>query len=150
MKRLFPTLLAAALVLPLVSQADDAADKAQIQQIEKKCAAALVKSDVQALGDIFSSDWLLVANEGPNLTRAQIFQVLQNGDLKFSGVEVGEMEVRVYADTAVVIGENHSKGEWSGQKFASLDRYTDVFVRQAGQWRCVVTHNSSVPEEEKK
>lgn len=150
MKRLFPILAAAVFVFPVFSRADDAADKAQVQQIEKNCAAALVKADVTALGEIFSSDWTLIGNEGPNLTRAQVFQILQNGDLKFAACEVGEMEVRVYADTAVVIGQNHSKGEWNGQKFASLDRYTDVFVRQAGQWRCVLSHNSSVPDEEKK
>jgi hypothetical protein len=35
-------------------------------------------------------------------------------------------------------------GAYQGRPFTTLERSTDVFVRGAGQWRCVLTQLTSI------
>jgi ketosteroid isomerase-like protein len=69
------------------------------------------------------------------------------GLLKIASYEQSDLEVRIYGDTAVVIGTGKSKGEWKGESFGSKERFTDVFVRQDGKWHCVSTHTSDFPDD---
>ena len=74
MKTLLPFLLILAMftTCPIV-RADEAADKAQVRELEKNCSAALVKGDFDALKEIFAEDWVLVGPDGQLMSREQIF-----------------------------------------------------------------------------
>ena len=58
---------------------------------------------------------------------------------RLSDMEFDDMKVRVYGDSAVVTARATSKGKFNGQAFTELERSSDVFVRQKGQWKCVLT-----------
>lgn len=55
------------------------------------------------------------------------------------------MQVRVYGDTAVVIGRNTEKGTLKGKPYTYTYRWTDVFVRRDGRWQAVVSQWVKVP-----
>jgi ketosteroid isomerase-like protein len=138
-------LLAVFMASPAV-RADEAADKAQIAEIEKQSAAALVSGDVQALGSIFAEEWILVGPAGEVMSRQQIFGQLSSGDMKFSSYELGEMVIRIFGDTAVVVGRGSPRGTWHGEKFEDKEVFSDTFVRVGGKWRCVMSHSSVVDD----
>ena len=145
MKKLLLLALFTVLLLCRVASADEAADKEQIQEIEKRCAAALVSGDFQALGGIFAEEWMLVGGEGQVMSRQQIFGQLRSGDLKFSSYAMGELDVRIFGDTAVVIGHGNPHGEYHGEKFEESEIFTDTFIRVGGRWRCILSHSSAAP-----
>lgn len=132
------------LLVGQAARADQAADRAQLQEIEKRCAVSLVNGDFKALGDIFAEEWMLVS-DGQVLSREQIFAQLKKGELQFSAYELGELNVRVFGDTAVVIGRGNPHGEYRGQKFEEAEVFTDTFIRVGNGWRCVLSHSSPVP-----
>ncbi|HSI10938.1 MAG TPA: nuclear transport factor 2 family protein, partial [Chthoniobacter sp.] len=127
------------------ARADEATDKAQLTEIEKQSATALVSADFQLLGSIFAEDWILVGPAGEVMTRRFIFEQLRSGDLKFTGYELGDMEIRIFGDTAVVVGRGTPRGEWNGQKFEEKEVFSDTFTRVGGKWRCVMSHSSEIP-----
>lgn len=129
------------------ARADEAADKAQLAEIEKQSAAALISNDFQALGSIFAEEWILVGPSGEVMTRHFIFEELRKGDLKFTGYEMGGMEIRIFGDTAVVVGRGTPRGEWNGEKFEEKEVFSDTFIRVGGKWRCVMSHSSAIVEE---
>jgi hypothetical protein len=45
-------------------------------------------------------------------------------------------------NAAVVVARGVSGGRYRGQKFREVERSSCVFVRQGGQWKCVLTHLS--------
>ncbi len=144
MRKLFLILpLLVALLAGQVARADRASDTAQLQGIEKRCAASLVNGDFKALGDIFADEWTLVS-DGQVITREQIFAQLKSGDLKFNAYEMGELNVRIFGDTAIVIGRGNPHGEYRGQKFEEAEVFTDTFIRVGDGWRCVLSHSSPV------
>ena len=145
--KIFLPLLAALAVLSATPSihADEAADKAQILDLEKTCAAAVVKGDFAALKEVFTEDWVLVDSAGQNTSREQIFASLNSGDLKFAAYELGEMNVRVIGDTAVVVGHGHPRGMLRGEFFDENEVFTDTFARIGGKWRCILSHSTELP-----
>jgi len=127
-------------------QADEAADKDQVRDLEKSCVAALVKGDFHALGDIFSENWALVDAAGQVHKRDEIFKALSGGDLKFFAYDLGDMDIRVVGDTAVVIGHGHPRGQFHGEDFEENEVFTDTFVRAGGKWHCLLSHSVDVPD----
>ena len=136
-----PFLLAALTFTVAAVRADD---QQQLTRIENAFASSLAKNDAAAFRALLADDWKIVMGEGSVMTVEQIVTPLRDGKLHFSTFTVGELDVRVYGDTAVVIGTNESKGEWDGQEFTGKSRFTDVFVRTDGKWRCVSSHTTDI------
>lgn len=141
---LLPSILAV-MMIGHVARADEATDKEQVRGLEKSCATALLAGDFQTLGSIFAEEWMVVGQDGQVMSRQQVFAVLKSGDLKFTSYELGEMDVRIFGDTAVVIGHGNPHGEARGEKFEEKEIFTDTFVRVGGKWRCVLSHSSEEP-----
>ncbi len=57
-------------------------------------------------------------------------------------VEIDDVRVRTFGDAAVVTGRTHGVGEFSGAAYDVIIRFTDTFVRRAGQWQAVCSHSS--------
>ena len=147
MRKLLPLLVVVAVfMIGHVARADEAADKTELREIEKRSAASLLSGDFQALGSIFSEEWMLVGPDGQVVSREKIFAQLSSGDLKFTSYELGEMEIRVFGDTAVVVGHGNPHGEYKGEKFEEKEVFSDTFIRVGGKWRCVLSHSSEIDD----
>lgn len=79
---------------------------------------AMVGNDAESIGRSMADDWTII---GPD-----------------------HIDVRVYGDTAVVTSRGVSGGKYQGQAFRDMELSSCVFVRQEGQWRCVLTHLSRI------
>ena len=55
------------------------------------------------------------------------------------------MQVRVYGNTAVVIGGARERGTRNGTAYTDTYRWTDVFVKRGGRWQAVVSQFAKVP-----
>jgi uncharacterized protein (TIGR02246 family) len=137
----------------LVAQADKKAvtpakDGSGVEQalldLERRWVAASLKNDVAALGEILADSWSSVSVEGKVMTRAQTLADAKMN--KFTRSEVSDMKVRILsADSAVATGVWTGLGaDAKGQKVDTSERWTDVFVRQDGTWKCIASHNTTI------
>ena len=122
----------------------EAEDRAELTRLEETMATLLVKNDVPALEAMLAKDWKLVLAEGIVMSRDELLGTLKSGKLKFSADSAEQLDIRLYGDTAVVIGISRSRGSWEDQPFSGSDRFTDVFIRKEGKWLCVSTHTSNL------
>ena len=53
------------------------------------------------------------------------------------------MKVRVFADTAVVIGGHREKSQYEGMDTSGHYRWMDVFVKRNGRWQAVASRLDS-------
>jgi hypothetical protein len=51
----------------------------------------------------------------------------------------GASRVAVHADTAIVTARKASSGEWNGVAYTADEWISEVFVREGGRWRCVLS-----------
>lgn len=137
-------LLGFASLLPCAGWALEFDEGEQLKKVERQLATALAKNDVETVAELLAEDWQFVGSEGEIVGREEVLGALRSGQLKFESYELGPMKVRVYGDTAVVIGAGTSKGSMAGEAFDERDVFTDVFIRKDGKWRCVSTHSTDL------
>lgn len=95
----------------------------EILNLEKEFAQAIIKNDAEAIG---------------------FLGVIKSGALTHEMMESDDVSVRIYGDTAVVMGLTTSKGKFMGQDFTTRERATDIFVNQQGRWQCVFSQLTRV------
>jgi ketosteroid isomerase-like protein len=119
-------------------------DEAALKGLEEKWDAASVKGDTAALGAIFADTFITTSPEGKVRTKAEMLAQMKSGEIKYQKSKVDDMKVSVYGDAAVVTGRWTGRFVEKGKTVDSTERFTDTFVRQNGEWRCVASHGSTI------
>ena len=107
----------------------------------------MVGNDAEAIGRYMAEDWVIIDPDGSLGDKATFLQLVQSGTLSHDEMTSEDVSVRVYGDTAVVTARGVSGGKYQGQAFREVERSSCVFVRQQGQWQCVLTHLSRLAQE---
>jgi ketosteroid isomerase-like protein len=102
----------------------------------------MVGNDPEAIGWYMADEWTIIGPDGSVSDKATFLALVKSEALTHDVMESEDFRVRVYGDTAVVIARGVSGGKYQGRLFREVERSSCVFVRQAGQWRCVSTHLS--------
>jgi len=70
-------------------------------------------------------------------TKQEAISVRRSGQLRYEAMNVTDMVVRIYGDTAIVTARADVKGHQLGEDFSGPYRYTRVWVRRNGRWQTV-------------
>src|SRR6516162_6369005 len=62
----------------------------------------------------------------------------------FSSMELTDLKVTVFGDTAIATGTFADKGTYNGKAFNHRGRFTDTWVKMNGKWLCVASHSSLI------
>ncbi len=117
----------------------------QLKQMEDDWGRANKNKDAATLKRIIAKDWVGTDDKGKVLNREQDISQITNPDVISESNENFDMQVRVYGNTAVVIGGVREKGTRNGTAYTDTYRYTDVFVKRGGRWQAVVSQWVKVP-----
>jgi ketosteroid isomerase-like protein len=116
----------------------------QIKKLEQDWAQATVKSGAAAVDQYEADDIIDTDPNGRVTDKAQDKTDLSSGDLKFQSIELSDLKVRVYGDTAVAAGTNILNGTYKGQDISGKYRYTDTWVKRNGKWQVVATQGTKI------
>ncbi|MCR9293509.1 MAG: nuclear transport factor 2 family protein [bacterium] len=122
------------------------AEKEAIVKIEKEWAKALVEDDTDWFKKTLADDYKSVFPDGEVWDRERFIDALATGEMDCSEVEILDLDVRVLGDVAIVIGHYKVAGNANGNPFASKDKWTDVFMKMDGTWKCVSSHGCTLSE----
>jgi len=93
-------------------QASDAATQAIIS-VENNWVDALVESDMRALDSILADSYVDTDEHSHRGGKQDVFSFLKSGDLKLESIKLSDMQVHIYGDAAVVIGNSEQAGSFS-------------------------------------
>jgi ketosteroid isomerase-like protein len=71
---------------------------------------------------------------------------LKSGAATTQTVDLGEMKVRVFGNTAVVTGTDTEKSSYKGKDTSGKYVWTDVFVQRNGRWQAAASQSVKVPK----
>jgi uncharacterized protein (TIGR02246 family) len=114
----------------------------EIRKLDDERIQAQIHADKVALDRIYADDFIGVGPSGTVRTKPQVISDFTSGTLKFQSITTGEVQVRVYENTAVETGLSTMVGQDKGKAVPRDTRFTRVWVKQQGRWRIVANHYS--------
>ena len=103
---------------------------------------AMVGNDADAIGRYMAEDWTITGSDGNISDKASFLELVRSGRLTHHVMTSEDVKVRVYGDAAVVTARGVSGGKYQGRTFREVEQSSNLFVKQHGEWRCVLTHLS--------
>jgi ketosteroid isomerase-like protein len=115
-----------------------------LMNLEKSWNEALIANDLTAVDKILAEEWTGIDFRGATATKEETLAQLKSGESRNEFVELGDMNVRVYGDTAVVTGTDSEKSVYQGENSSGRYAFTDVFVKIDGRWQAVASQSTKI------
>jgi len=112
--------------------------------LERMWNEAQVNRDSAALDALVGERFVNTEWDGEVSDKTRFLADIRDPQFKPSAVTIQDLQVTFYGDTAVVIGNYHTKGTYQSRAYDHLGRFTDTWVLQAGKWQCVASHTSLI------
>lgn len=109
----------------------------EILEMERQAKEASLRRDVDFSQRTLAEDYVAITPLGQVTTKQDTVSARKSGQLKYDTINVTDMVVRIYGDTAVVTARADVKGHQLGEDFSGPYRYTRVWVRRTGHWQAV-------------
>jgi len=151
LQRLLVIVLLTVSLVGLIKVQELTGDKAEqvkkdVLKIEKERAQALEKGDVAVLDRILADDYVYVNVFGELHTKAQRFSTIRSGVSKHESLQEDDFRVHVYGDTVVMTGRASGLVNYRGKVNDKARRFTNVYIKQDGQWQLVAHHATTMAE----
>jgi ketosteroid isomerase-like protein len=112
----------------------------EIVDMERQAKEATLHRDAEFTQRTLADDYVAITPLGQVTTKQEAISVRKSGQLRYEAMNVTDMVVRIYGDTAVVTARADVKGHQLGEDFSGPYRYTRVWVRRSGRWQTVSYH----------
>lgn len=109
----------------------------EVLELERHAKEASIHNDTKFPEQAFAENYVAIGPLGTVVTKSDIMDVRRRSKLHYEFIDVSEMVVRIYGDTAVVTAKAEVKGSDFGEDFSGPYRYTRVWVKQNGAWHAV-------------
>lgn len=109
----------------------------EIVDMERQAKEASLRRDADFVQRTLAEDYVAITPLGQVTTKQDTLSARKSGQLRYQAIDVTDMVVRVYGDTAVVTARADVKGRQLGEDFSGPYRYTRIWVRHNGRWQTV-------------
>jgi ketosteroid isomerase-like protein len=116
------------------------ADHATLEAAEQRFNAAMASNDPAQIAACVTPDWVLVTPERGPIPGAFLLQLIADGTLTHATMVKQTHHIHQQGDFATVTGRGRNTGTFQGAAISADEWITDVYCRQDGVWRCLLTH----------
>ena len=109
----------------------------EIVDLERQAKEAALKRDAAFSEKTLAEDYVAISPLGQVINKADTIAARKTAQLRYESIEVSEMVVRLYGNTAVVTARAEVKGRELGEEFSGPYRFTRIWVRRSGRWMTV-------------
>jgi ketosteroid isomerase-like protein len=117
----------------------------QIVDMERQSKEASLRRDSDFPLRTLAEDYVAITPLGQVTTKKETISARRSGQLRYEAMNITDMVVRVYGDTAVVTARADVRGHQLGEDFSGPYRYTRVWIRRNGQWQ-IVSYQATVTQ----
>jgi ketosteroid isomerase-like protein len=111
--------------------------ESEIIQLEHEWGKANVQKDIPLLKRLIADDYKGIESFGGFNDKAGTIADIESGNDNVEIDEPEQLEVRVYADTAIVTGHLRLKGHSKKGEYELQLLFTDVWLKREGHWQVV-------------
>jgi ketosteroid isomerase-like protein len=93
---------------------------------------------------IEADDFTVVWPDGQIINKQDDVKSYEADGAVFSEFKITDLDVRLYGETAIVVGQGAIKGHTPTKDLSGTYVWTDTFVKQDGAWKAVASQVTSV------
>ena len=122
-----------------------AGDEQAVLAAHDKRIALTVAGDLAGLAAMMTDDLTYTHSSGVSESRAEFLEALKSGKYLYREIAPRERKVRLHGDAAIVSGPAHVVIEPGGKR-TEIDLYfTELYVKEGGQWRMALWQSTRLP-----
>ena len=118
----------------------------QIENLEMEWRQAQVDNNVAVIDHLLADDYVGISANGTIETKSQTIAQRKAGTIRIKALDLDDMKIRLYGDTAVVTSTAELQGVNGESNISGKYRYTRVYNRRLGQWKIVSFEASRIPD----
>jgi ketosteroid isomerase-like protein len=112
--------------------------------VERAWTQAHLAHDLATIERLMADDYAKIQPDGSVIGKAEALASYEPENRFWELAEGDEYDVRLYGDTAVVIGRWRARGENGGVRFDYAARFLSIYVRRNGQWQMVAEQSTDI------
>jgi hypothetical protein len=134
-------MLLVAMCLPIAAQRGNVAgdESARVLSLENAWNQAEVKHDARALSMLLAETFEFTDDDGHFMNKSQWLAHIRNGVDHYEQLGNSGMAVHLYGNVAVATGIYQDKIRVKGKVVTRSGRFTDIWILQNGEWKCVAS-----------
>jgi ketosteroid isomerase-like protein len=109
----------------------------EIEALELDWRQAQLTNDITVVDRLLADDYLGISANGTLETKADELTRRRAGSIHITQLDLSDIKVRIYGDTAVVTSKAEVVGKNGDRDISGHFRYTRVYSNRMGQWRIV-------------
>ncbi len=109
----------------------------EIEALEMQWREAQLSNDVTVMDRLLADDYVGISATGTIETKPEALALRRAGTLHITVLDLNDLKVRIYGDTAVVTSRADLEGTNGASNISGKYRYTRVYNRRYGQWKIV-------------
>jgi ketosteroid isomerase-like protein len=107
--------------------------------------AATIAADITGLGAMMTDDMTYTHSSGATETKAEFLGALESRKYVYREIVPRDRRIRIHGDAAIVSGPCHVVIEPGGKRTEIDLYYTELYVKEGGQWRMALWHSTRLP-----
>ncbi len=109
----------------------------EVLELEHDSKEAAMRNDASFNARMLADDYLAIGPLGEIITKDESVAIRRGANLHYDSIDISEIAVRIYGDTAIVTARAEVKGTNLGEDFSGPYRFTRVWVKRNGEWHTV-------------
>jgi len=147
MKRIICTLIHFSLLFQLAGQSNYAAELKQLRELNAKFINNFVTKDSSAHSRIIHKDFVCISSDGASINRQDYLNWWAHGFDGYKYWDYRDEDIRLFGNTALVHSKNKYVVVRDGKEITGMSMYTDIYIKENGQWKCVQAQITKVSPE---
>ena len=108
----------------------------QLTKIEHEWADAYLKRNPSFVKRLTTENFVFIGPDGKAMNKEEYVKEI-TGDTTFSAFTVSDLKIRTYGNVGLVTGIAHITAKTRDHDETGDYAFTDVFVKQGGEWKAV-------------
>jgi ketosteroid isomerase-like protein len=119
-------------------------DETQLMQLERSWNQAEMGRDPGAITSLFDEALVYVDYDGSLLNKTEYLHSVASPTSSPDHLYDEGMKVHIYSNAGVVSGIYRETGTAKGKAYTRRARFTDTWIKQSGQWKCVASQSTLI------
>lgn len=116
-----------------------------IQAAETDLKQAMLTSDVARLDQLLASDLVFINHLGQPMTKQDDLNAHRSGIMAIETVELSDQTIKVFEPIAIVNVAAHIRGQFAGEPFDAILRFTRVWqVVTPNHWQVIAAQATKI------